>query len=117
MSERYSKVVGFFAYKTKADVVCSEQACVIAGSQDAMRDYIAEISPGALEKTTIRKTRFGEILRGVELGAEYAFDEASYGRFYPLAVEEGLNAPKIDFEKNKKEGDRFLVIKIGVSGT
>ena len=113
MSKNYSKVIGFFAYRTKAEVVCSDEACVIAGSHAAMKDYIVELFSDGLERTTIRKTRFGEILQGMKIGADYAFDEESYSRFYPLAIEEGLNAPKIDFKKDMKDGDRFLVIKIG----
>jgi hypothetical protein len=65
-------------------------ACVIAGSLCAIEEYVAEVYGAAASRVTIKKTRFGEILQGLELGAAYAFDKESYARFYPLALEAGL---------------------------
>ncbi len=50
MSDRYSKVIGYFAYASPTEVVCTGKACVISGSQRAMRDYIAEIDPEWVEE-------------------------------------------------------------------
>ena len=61
MSDRYSKVIGYFAYASPTEIVCTGEACVISGSQHAMRDYIAEIDPEEWKKNTVRKTRLGEI--------------------------------------------------------
>ena len=48
-----------------------------------MRGFIEEFDPGVARVCTIHKTRFAEIVAGLERGAPYAFDEASFGRFYP----------------------------------
>jgi hypothetical protein len=49
-----------------------------------MRQYLRELGAGDGREHTVRKTRFGEIARGLSLGAAYAFDAQSYGRFEPL---------------------------------
>jgi len=56
-----SKVIGYFAYSSPRAVVCSEKACVISGSEVAMRAYLQDL--GAQGGHTIRKTRFGEIMQ------------------------------------------------------
>ena len=91
MNERSHKVIGYFAYASNREVICtgpSRKACLISGSDIAMRNFLKKIDHNGLMKHTIKKTRFGEILRGLKLGAEYAFDEVSYERFYPLASRE-----------------------------
>jgi hypothetical protein len=91
MSERETKVVGYFAYLSPTQVVCSDvDACVVSGSIKAMEEYLTEIDPLRTSKATVKKTRFGEIRRGLQLGAAYAFDKEPYARFYPLAVEAGV---------------------------
>jgi hypothetical protein len=112
MSDRDTKVIGYFAYASPAEVVCSDEACIITGSERAMQDHIAEIDPDGRKKNTIKKTRFGEILKGLQLGAAYAFDEESYSRFYPLAKQEGLNVAEADFEKQKSKGWRFFTVQL-----
>lgn len=112
MSDRYSKVIGYFAYASPTEIVCTGKACVISGSQRAMRYYIAEIDPEGWKKNTIKKTRFGEIMRGLQLGAAYAFDKESYGRFYPLARKEGLPVAEGDFKEQKSKGFRFFTVQL-----
>ena len=86
MQNSYSKVIGYWAYRSRAEVVCAEHdACLIAGSEEAMREYVREFTGQTADKHTIRKTRFGEILDGIRIGAAYAFDEEAYSRFLPLA--------------------------------
>jgi len=66
MSEHETKVVGYFAYFSPAQVVCSAvDACVVSGSIKAMAEYLAEIDPLGASKATVKKTRFGEIRRGL----------------------------------------------------
>lgn len=79
-----------------------------------MRDYLKEVSPHG-KMHTIRKTRFGEILQGLRMGAAYAFDEDSYNIFYPLARQEGLDVAKADFWARKQEGFRFFTVKLKFS--
>jgi hypothetical protein len=110
---RDTKVIGYFAYSSPMQVVCTDvDACVIAGSSTAMREYAAEIDPHGASKTTVKKTRFGDILRGLELGGAYAFDEESYSRFYPLALDAGIPVAPADFEEQYQRGNRFFTVRI-----
>ncbi len=115
MSQRDSKVVGYFAYSSPMGVVCTDgDACVISGSMEAMREYLAEMDPVRMSKATVRKTRFGEVLRGLQLGGAYAFDKDSYARFYPLALEAGLPVEAADFDGQAEQGGRFFTVRIAV---
>ncbi len=77
-----SKVIGYFSH-TAENVFCDGDACIVAGSEELMRGYLRSMSAGS-KGELIKKTRFGEILRGLRLGGAYAFDKESYGRFLPL---------------------------------
>ncbi len=60
------KVIGYFAYEPGGKVVCDGDSCVIAGSDEKMKSYIAEF--GKSTKTvTVKKTRFGEMPEGTFL--------------------------------------------------
>jgi hypothetical protein len=112
---RRSKVIGYFAYESPTQVVCTGEACVIAGSRLAMKQYISEIDPNQRTRRTIKKTTFAEIKHGLELGAAYAFDKAAYKRFYPLASGAGLSVMEpnaADYEKHAAAGERFLIIHL-----
>ena len=106
-----SKVIGYFAFSSPTEVVCDGDACVISGSEQSMRNYITSTSSGSSQGTTIRKTRFGEITKGMKMGAPYAFDEQSYNRFYPLANKIGLNLKEEDFSRETETGYHFVVIR------
>jgi hypothetical protein len=84
---RESKVIGHFAHLSNA-VLCVEDACIIAGSEPALKDHLLTMTNGEESRYTLKKTRFGEILRGLRLGAAYAFDSIAYERFYTLASDE-----------------------------
>jgi hypothetical protein len=113
MAQRDSRVIGYFAYLSPMEVVCSDvDACVVSGSSTAMEEYLAEMHPHRAPAATVRKTRFGEILRGLELGAAYAFDKESYARFYPLALEAGVPVEAADFEKHRESGGRFFTVRL-----
>ena len=112
---RRSRVIGYFAYESPTMVVCTGAACVIAGSRRVMEQYLLEIDPHQQRRRTIKKTTFNEIKRGLELGAAYAFDKASYKRFYPLARRVGLGVMAVeesDFEKQEAAKERFLIIQM-----
>jgi hypothetical protein len=72
-----------------------------------MRKYLSQM--GSTAKHTVRKTRFGEIMRGLSLGAAYAFDEESYGRFLPLGRAAGLALATANFSRHK---ERFFTVQI-----
>lgn len=112
MQRSYSKVIGFFAYRSRNEVVCVEHdACLIAGSEEAMCEYVREFTGLSSDRFTIRKTRFGEILDGIRVGAAYGFDEESYSRFLPLAQAAGLRAADADFDKARRQGWRFFTFR------
>jgi len=113
MSGNDNKVIGFFAYTSRTEMVCTNgAACIIAGSYKAMTEFLKELDPSNTKKHTIKKIRFGEIKQGLLLGAAYAFDKDSYSLFYPLAREEGLDVQPADFEKQKPKGLRFFTVQI-----
>ena len=106
---------GYFAFASPTEVVCTGNygdACVISGSVRAMKAFLSEIDPGGQKGHTIKKTRFGEILRGLKLGAAYGFDKESYKRFYPLARKEGLPVSEADFDGMKSEDVRFFTVQL-----
>jgi len=106
------KVIGFFAYRPREGVVCAEpEACIIAGSEDAMKQYIRELDAERADQYTIRKTRLCEILDGLAVSAAYAFDKESYGRFSPLAREAGLPVLEADFDQAHGEPRRFFTLQ------
>jgi len=115
LADRNKKVIGFFAFSAPTQVVCTGLACVIAGSEAAMKEYLRELDPGGRTGHTIRKTRFGEILQGLRLGGAYAFDSESYGRFYPLARMEGLEVKEANFEEARRRGDKFFTVQLAGS--
>ncbi len=106
-----SKVIGYFAFSSPTEVICDGDACVISGSEQSMRNYIKSVSPESPKKNTIKKTRFGEIVKGMKMGAPYAFDEQSYNRFYPLANRIGFNLKEEEFSGQTETGRHFVVIR------
>lgn len=112
MSTGRDQVIGYFASDSPTKVICTGEACVIAGSRRAMEEYLLEIDPARGKLRTIKKTTFDEIKRGLLLGAAYAFDKGAYRRFYPLAKQERLGVIDADFEKHRAEGLRFLIIQL-----
>ena len=113
MIARDAKVIGYFAYMSAAEVICTDvDACLIAGSSEAMERYLEEFHPERASKAIVKKTRFGEIRHGMEMGAAYAFDQASYERFYPLAREVGFPVDWPDFEEAKQRNDRFFTVRL-----
>ena len=110
MSSDKSKVIGYFAKKSRIDVICVEKdACLIAGSESSMRKYLTEIDQD--KNFSIGKVRFGDILKAMELGARYAFDKESYSRFYPLGIKNKLMLAEAEF--NEEEGKKFFTVQIG----
>lgn len=83
-------VVGYFA-SAGMNAVCDREACVIADSAATMRRLIDQrMGAGNAARYEIRKTTFAEVLRGLRLGAPYAFEPAAYERFRPLAERAGV---------------------------
>lgn len=109
MGDRHTKVVGYFAYSGQEVICTNGEACVVTGSLESMKLHLQD---SGIERHTIKKTRFGEILKGLNLGSAYAFDGESYGRFYPLAMEERMAVPDLSAFENRPSGSKFIAIKI-----
>ena len=108
-----SPVIGYFAYFPPMDAVCTDvDACLIAGSREAMERYVAEAHGSRAGEATVRKTTFKEILGGMKLGAAYAFDEESYKAFYPVARRAGLPVTEPHFEEGRTRGSLFLTVRL-----
>ena len=112
MAVRDTKVIGYIAIASKTNVICTDvDACVVAGSEAAMKNHIAEIDSEKKFQVTIKKTRFGEIIEGMRLGGKYAFDKDSYSRFYSLGKEIGMLLENPDFDNEEFKG-KFFTVKI-----
>ena len=106
--DRDATIIGYFGATKRGDVVCDGPACIIAGSYKTMKEYLAiSKTPG---KAKVIKTRFGEILSGIKMGGAYSFDEESYGRFLPLARQEGMGFEDFDFTPDKPGEIKFVTI-------
>jgi hypothetical protein len=108
-----SRVIGYFSYSDRRNVLCDGDACIIAGSEELMKSYLQRISKDN-KKDIIRKTRFGEILDGLKQGGAYAFDAQSYNRFLHLSKINGMTGlPEKDtFLDMPSENMRFVRIQI-----
>jgi len=109
------KVIGYFGYVSPTNAVCDGDACVISGSEETLRKYLKVANWTDIDKIIIKKTRFGEVLRGLLLGGPYSFDEEAYQRFYPLAKKAGLDIPIADFRGENNE-IKFVTIRLKDSG-
>ena len=106
-------IIGYFGATNRGDVVCYGPACIIAGSYKTMKEYLDVSMNKPPGKVKIMKTRFGEILSGLRMGGSYSFDEESYGRFHPLALEEGMELEDFDFTPDHPGDIKFLTITPG----
>jgi hypothetical protein len=82
MADNSRKVIGYCAFASPTEVICTGdqgEACVISGSVRAMKAFLKEIDPDGQKAHTVKKkTRFGEILRGlgkdIHVSCGQAFD-------------------------------------------
>ena len=107
-----TKVVGYFACASASEAFCDGDACVIARSAPDLKRYLSALAVDDRSKYTVKKTRFSEVMRGMRLGAAYAFDETAYNRFYPLANTEGLDLGPEDFSGPSPTGRHFVRVQI-----
>ena len=84
------KVIGYFAYVNE-DVFCDGDACIIAGSENQMKSYLNRVPNGG--QYLIKKTRFGEIIKGLNFQGSYAFDKEAYNRFFQIAEINRIELP------------------------
>lgn len=107
--ETSSKVIGYFAYNDFGEVFCSEDACIVAGSEELIREYF-EDKQSSIDGVVIKKIRFGEIMDGMRERVEYAFDREAYSRFFPLAKGSGLSDN--GFLQEPADEVNFVMVKL-----
>lgn len=108
--EASSKVIGYFAYNDFGEIFCSEDACIVAGSEELMREYFRK-KKSNIDGVVIKKIRFGEIIDGMREAVEYAFDRESYDRFLPLAKANGLPSDDRFLQELATEMN-FIMVKL-----
>ncbi len=97
MSKPPQGLIGYLAQTSRFTVLCDGDACIIAGSEAKLKDYLAVSDSSGAGRYEIRKARFDDVLKGLRLGGAYAFDEEAYNRFYPHARRAGLKVGPEDF--------------------
>ena len=104
-----TRVIGVYAYSEPGKVLLYQEACVVTGSEEFIRNYIRSLPHSPAKRMQISKMRFGELLDGLHSGAAYAFDRQSYGRFYNLARRSGID----DLDGfPQSESDAFDLMKV-----
>jgi len=106
-----NKIIGYFGYSPPANVVCDGNACLIAGSETAFKQYMKLAKHPHSDKVIIKKTSFVEVSRGLSMGAPYSFDKEAYDRFYPLAKKAGLDVAKTDFKAEADGEIKFMTLR------
>ena len=112
MPKDHDVVIGYFGFIPPVNVVCDGDACIISGSEKSFRNYLTIANASQSTKINIRKTTFGEVLRGLGLGAAYSFDEEAYGRFYPAAKRASLDVPVANFKNKPGKEIEFMTVRI-----
>ena len=97
MSKPPHSLIGYLAAFSRYELLCDGDACIIAGSEAKLKDYLAVNIAALPKRYEIKKVRFDDLLRGLRAGGAYAFDEEAYQRFYPQAQRAGLKVGPEDF--------------------
>ena len=97
MSQRPHSLIGYLAAFSRYELLCEGDACIIAGSEAKLKEYLAVNNAALPKRYEIKKVRFEELLQGLRAGGAYAFDEEAYNRFYPQAQRAGLKVGPEDF--------------------
>ena len=109
------KIVGYFAHSKKGYAFCDGDACIISGTEALMFSYIKAMLSNKKNKNIVKKTKFGEIVSGLERGGAYAFDKEAYLKFFSIAEEYGLNdlpEPNSLFLEPSPTGLHFIRIQL-----
>ena len=97
MSKPPHNLLGYLVQTSRFTVLCDGDACLIVGSEAKLKAYLAALNTELPKPYEIKKARFEDVRRVLQLGGAYAFDEEAYNRFYPLAQKAGLKVGPEDF--------------------
>ena len=112
MPKDHDLLIGYFGFIPPVNVVCEGDACIISGSEKSFRKYLAIANASQSANVNIRRTTFGDVFRGLSLGAAYSFDEEAYGRFYPAAKRASLDVPVGNFKTTPDKEIEFMTVRI-----
>jgi hypothetical protein len=91
--------------------LCDGDACLITGSRRAIQQIVDRQSPRFSDMTIIQAAPFSDILRGMQRGGAYCFDEAAYGRFLEPARRIGMPLSEEDFSDPGPLGMHFVRVQ------
>jgi hypothetical protein len=114
MSEKDTKVLGYIAVQPGTiNVLCDGDSCIVAGSEQKMRECIEAFSVDRHASHRISKARYGHVLRAMKLGAAYSFDQQSFSRFCPLARKDGIEVVEfIPDNRGRPDGPAILLMRV-----
>ena len=116
MSEKDTKVLGYVAIIAGTQsILCIGESCIVAASEEKMKEYIRKDPNSNKLKFEFSKARFGHVRLAMSLGGAYAFDKDSYIRFYALGILEGLNLnpfPNVQNLKPNPKTQTFMMIQL-----
>jgi hypothetical protein len=70
-----------------------------------MTRYIVKLAGDSPSNYQVKKTRYGEIMKGMQMGGIYSFDQKAYNKFLPLLKAEGKNIAAIKLSDDPKPHD------------
>ena len=107
-----SRVLGVCAQAAPDEVFRFEDACLIAGSPERMRTYLAANPRLRGSAMAVSKIRFADVHAGLDAGAAYAFDREAFERFSPLARDAGIDVAETFPESPDRENEAFSFVKV-----
>lgn len=90
------------------NVLCDGDACIITGTSQGMQGVLERLAPRRRNAMSVRKTTFGEIWQGLEMGGAYALDQQAFEVFRPLAGRAGRPLAEEDFSNAGPTGLHFV---------
>jgi len=79
------KVIGYIASYSRTQVLFVRDACLVMGSEKKMQHHISKNVPERKANATLKKIRFGDIVRSMSYGEKIVFDEEAFNRFYTIS--------------------------------
>ena len=110
MSVNNKKVIGYIASYSRTEVLFVGDACLVMSSEKKLQHHISKNAPERKAIATLKKIRFGDIIRALDYGEKIVFDEESYNRFYPLAKQIGFPIEDPASDKIEKSGSIFYLL-------
>lgn len=106
---RLNKIIGYVAIrKGTPSMLCDDTACIIGGIKRDIERYITANAGQNPEDYIIKKTTFGEIVRGLKMGGVYALDQGAFDNYLPVAKACGMPLAEFKIENDNKPYDNAI---------